>query len=103
MIVYQQSMHTAEQVSTATIETESHRVEHGIHIGGLYAHRNGNKYKVLSIACNTEDLSWSVIYEALYENKVSQVWCRKLEDFLAVITLEDGTQQLRFIYQGQAQ
>lgn len=77
--------------------------EHGVHIGGTYLHRNGNKYKVLSVACNTEDLSWDVIYEALYENKVSQVWRRKLEDFLAIITLEDGTQQPRFIYQSEAQ
>jgi hypothetical protein len=74
-----------------------------VHIRGIYKHRNGNRYKVLTVACNTEDLSSNVIYEALYENKVSKVWCRKVEDFLAIITLEDGTQQPRFIYQGQAE
>jgi hypothetical protein len=76
---------------------------HSISIGGIYKHRNGNRYKVLTVACSTEDLSWNVIYEALYENKVSKVWCRKVEDFLTIITLEDGTQQPRFIYQGQAE
>jgi hypothetical protein len=74
----------------------SHASLHNIHIGGIYLHRKGNKYKVLTVACNTEDLSSNVIYEALYENKVSKVWCRKVEDFLAIITLEDGTQQPRW-------
>lgn len=70
-------------------------------IGGIYKHRNGNLYKVLHVACNTEDLSWHVIYEALYKNDVSQIWSRKLDDFLAIITLENGAQQPRFMYQGE--
>jgi hypothetical protein len=74
---------------------------HGVHIGGIYKHRNGNLYKVLYVACNTEDLSWNVIYEALYKNEVSHIWSRKLEDFLAIINLENGFQQPRFIYQEQ--
>lgn len=74
---------------------------HGVSIGGIYKHRNGNLYKVLHVACSTEDLSWSVIYEALYKNTVSQIWSRNLEDFLAIITLEDGVQQPRFTYQEQ--
>ncbi len=91
--------HNAHLIDNPAI-IQQNSITHGVHMGGIYKHRNGNLYKVLHIACNVEDLTWTVIYEALYKSDVSQIWCRKLEDFLAVITLEDGTQQPRFIYQG---
>jgi len=88
-----------QQIQTTDIHHKA--AYYGLHIGGIYLHYKGHRYKVRALACNTEDLSWSVVYEALYTNKISQIWSRNVEDFLATITLEDGAQQPRFIYLGQ--
>lgn len=53
-------------------------------IGGIYKHYKNKLYKVHSISKNADDLSLWVVYEALYENELSKIWHRKLEDFLEV-------------------
>jgi len=60
-------------------------------VGGIYEHYKKKQYKVLSVSCCTDDLSWWVVYEALYENPVSQIWHRSLEEFLDNITIEGKT------------
>lgn len=42
-----------------------------IHIGCIYKHYKGNFYKILTVARDTTDLSWIIIYECLYKNPVS--------------------------------
>lgn len=57
---------------------------HQLKIGGIYKHYKGNLYKVLMLSKNTDDLSWWVVYQCLYDNELSTIWHRKLEDFFAV-------------------
>lgn len=59
-------------------------------VGGTYEHYKGKLYKVLYVSRNVDDLSWWVVYEALYDNKVSKIWHRKLEDFLEVGVWQEG-------------
>ena len=63
-------------------------VEQTIKIGGIYQHYKGQQYKILCVSRHTEDLTWYVVYEALYDNKVSPIWHRPIEMFLEKITLE---------------
>lgn len=53
-----------------------------IKVGGIYQHYRGDKYKVLAVSRHSEDLSWYVVYEALYDNSVSKMWHRPLTMFL---------------------
>ena len=59
-------------------------------IGGIYEHYKGKLYKVLMVSKNVDDLSWWVVYESLYDNPVSKIWHRKLEDFLEVGIWHEG-------------
>jgi hypothetical protein len=63
--------------------------------GDLYEHYKGNKYKVINVSCHSEDLSWHVVYESLYENPVSKIWHRPLEMFLGSLEI-DGSIVQRF-------
>jgi len=77
-----------------------------VQVNGIYEHYRvkGQYYKVLMVACNVEDLSWWVIYEALYDNPVSKIWSRKVEDFLAVGSWKEGAAPCpRFTYVKQAE
>lgn len=49
---------------------------------GIYQHYKGNRYKVIGIAKHSETLEDLVIYESLYDNKVSKLWVRPLSSFL---------------------
>jgi len=53
-----------------------------IKVGGIYQHYRGDTYKVIAVSRHSEDLSWYVVYEALYDNPVSQIWHRPLAMFL---------------------
>ncbi|MGC2310498.1 MAG: DUF1653 domain-containing protein [Candidatus Babeliaceae bacterium] len=68
-----------KQISKQVIDLLS-----SITIGGLYEHYKGKHYKVIAVSRNVDDLSWWVIYEALYHNSVSKIWHRKIEDFVQV-------------------
>ena len=61
-------------------------------IGGTYEHYKGKLYRVLYVSKNVDDLSWWVVYESLYDNPVSTIWHRKLEDFLEVGVWQEGMQ-----------
>lgn len=48
---------------------------------GIYEHYKGEKYRVLGVAKHSETLEDLVIYEALYDNKMSKLWARPAEMF----------------------
>ena len=62
---------------------------------GIYRHFKGNKYRVLYVAKHSENLEEFVVYEALYDNKVSKIWVRPLAMFLDKIE-KDGELINRF-------
>ena len=62
---------------------------------GIYQHHKGMKYRVLGVAKHSETLEDLVIYEALYDTKVSKIWARPLEMFLGKIE-KDGKLVNRF-------
>lgn len=77
---------------------------HQLKIGGIYKHYKGNLYKVLMLSKSADDLSWWVVYQCLYDNKLSSIWHRKLEDFLQVDTWIEGQSAMpRFTLMQDAQ
>ena len=67
---------------------------------GIYQHYKGNKYEVIGIAKHSETLEDLVVYRALYDNKVSQLWVRPLKMFTETIEI-NGTEIERFKYIGK--
>ena len=67
---------------------------------GIYQHHKGMKYRVLGVAKHSETLEDLVVYEALYDNKVSKLWVRPLEMFLDKIE-KDGKLVNRFEFVGE--
>ena len=61
----------------------------------IWRHYKNKDYRIIAISCNTEDLTWSVVYEALYENDVSQIWHRPIDMFLETVEI-DGQIAPRF-------
>lgn len=59
-------------------------------IGHIYRHYKNKLYKVHMLSKSSDDLSWWVVYEALYENGLSKIWHRRLEDFLQVGVWVEG-------------
>ena len=53
--------------------------------GDIWRHYKGNDYRIIAISRHTEDLSWYVVYETLYDNPVSIMWHRPLEMFLGTL------------------
>ena len=64
---------------------------------GKYRHFKGNEYNVIAVAKHSETLEDMVVYEALYDNKVSKIWVRPLKMFLEIIE-KDGKTFKRFEY-----
>ncbi|PIQ91527.1 MAG: hypothetical protein COV70_03260 [Parcubacteria group bacterium CG11_big_fil_rev_8_21_14_0_20_39_22] len=62
---------------------------------GKYRHYKGKEYKVIGVAKHSETLEDFVIYEALYENEMSQMWARPLEVFNEDVEI-DGKKIKRF-------
>ncbi len=58
-------------------------------VGGIYNHYKNKKYKVIGTARHSETLEEVVVYEALYENKLGQVWVRPKTMFLETIQIEN--------------
>lgn len=55
---------------------------------GIYRHYKGKEYRVLGVAKHSETLEEVVIYEALYENILSQLWVRPMSMFTEVIMIK---------------
>lgn len=66
-----------------------------VKVGDIYEHYKGKRYKILGVSCHSEDLSWYVVYETLYENNVSTLWHRPLDMFLGTLVVE-GQEVQRF-------
>lgn len=64
-------------------------------VGGIYQHYKGQKYKVLGIVKHSETLETMVLYEALYENELGQLWVRPLDMFIGVLNV-GGKEVKRF-------
>ena len=64
---------------------------------GTYRHYTGKKYNVLGVAKYSETLEEMVVYEALYDNEVSQLWVRPLKMFLEDVEI-DGKKVPRFAF-----
>lgn len=52
-------------------------------LGGFYRHYKNKPYKVHGVVRHSESLDEHVLYEALYPNKLGQMWVRPLEMFLS--------------------
>ena len=59
--------------------------------GTVYEHYKGMRYKILSTALHSETLEELIIYETLYENKLSKVWARPKKMFLEFIEINGKT------------
>ena len=62
---------------------------------GIYEHYKGGRYEVIGIGL-TESEKPVVIYKALYQNELSELWTRTLETFEEIIEV-DGKTMPRFI------
>jgi hypothetical protein len=67
---------------------------------GKYKHYKNKLYNVLGMAKHSETLEDLVVYEALYENKTSQLWVRPAKMFLEEVEV-DGKKVSRFEYLGE--
>ena len=67
---------------------------------GKYRHFKGMEYRVLGVVKHSETLEDLVLYEALYDNKVSKLWVRPLKMFLETVE-RDGKTFKRFEYIGE--
>lgn len=64
--------------------------------GERYRHCKGNEYEIVSVGKHTETHEDLVVYKALYDNDVAQVWIRPLEMFMDMKKNDDGTEVQRF-------
>ena len=66
-------------------------------IGSTYEHvKTGKLYKLTALAKDSSTLEELVVYEALYENKVSKIWVRTKKEFMGQALSPDGTKHPRF-------
>lgn len=66
---------------------------------GIYRHYKGKNYRLLEIVKHSETEEELVLYEALYENKSSNLWVRPLKMFIEKVQFE-GKLVDRFHYIG---
>ncbi|MCH7597986.1 DUF1653 domain-containing protein [Patescibacteria group bacterium] len=65
--------------------------------GAVYEHvKTGKRYKIIALAKDSSTLEELVVYEALYDNSVSNLWVRSKENFLGEAISPDGTMHSRF-------
>lgn len=66
-------------------------------ISSTYEHvKTGRKYKLVALAKDSSSLEELVVYEALYDNKVSKIWVRSKKGFMGEALSPDGTTHPRF-------
>jgi hypothetical protein len=53
---------------------------------GIYQHYNGNKYEVIGVALDSQNLQPMVIYRPLYQSKVS-MWARPYDMFVGTVLI----------------
>lgn len=70
-------------------------MQSNISTGEIWRHYKGNDYRIIALSRHTEDLTWYVVYEALYDNEVSKIWHRPLDMFLGTLEI-DGKVAQRF-------
>jgi len=63
--------------------------------GEIWRHYKNKEYRIIAISCHSEDLTWYVVYEALYNNSISKIWHRPLEMFLEEVKI-NGISTPRF-------
>ncbi len=56
---------------------------------GQYQHYKGNRYEVIGVALDSENIQPLVIYRPLYESKVS-LWARPYDMFIGTVLVEGG-------------
>jgi hypothetical protein len=61
----------------------------------IWRHYKNKDYRIIAISRHTEDLTWYVVYEALYDNEISKIWHRPLDMFLETVEI-DGEIMPRF-------
>jgi hypothetical protein len=61
----------------------------------IWRHYKNKDYRIIALSRNTEDLTWYVVYEALHENDLSQIWHRPIDMFLETVEI-DGQSVPRF-------
>lgn len=88
LVARKKQLQTAAMMSNMTIKL------------GIYQHYRGMRYRVLGMAKHSETLEDLVVYEALYDNKVSKIWARPLAMFLEKIE-KDGKLINRFEFVGE--
>ncbi len=67
---------------------------------GKYRHYKGKEYEVIGVALHSETLEEMVVYRALYENELSQLWSRPIRLFLGTVEV-DGRPVKRFEHIGE--
>lgn len=68
---------------------------------GMYTHsKTGKKYQVLFVAKHSESLEDLVIYKALYESELADVWARPIEMFMDEVEI-DGVLHPRFRFDSE--
>lgn len=68
-----------------------------IEVGQVWRHYKNKDYRIIAISRCTESLVWYVVYEALHENEMSQIWHRPIDMFLESLEL-DGNLVQRFTH-----
>ena len=82
--MFTQTVYTAPPEPTVSTTQELAHAQYAVVKQGIYRHYKGNLYQVIDISCDANDLSVYVVYTCLYQNPVSQVWHRRIEDFCQV-------------------
>src|SRR5437868_15477168 len=97
LIAKENSMQNNNEIKSNKEYIESiEMLKNSIKPGDIYEHYKGKRYRIIGISCHSEDLTWYVVYEALYDNPVSKVWHRPLEMFLGTLEV-DGKEVQRFV------
>lgn len=65
---------------------------------GIWKHsKKGNEYRVIGVAKHSETLEDVVVYEALYDNKLSHLWVRPVSMWEEMVEI-NGEKKPRFIF-----